>query len=121
MGRLLCLYLRRGDKVIKHRFTFAQKLVLIEGLDAVSDRGCQAIRKLNDVRNDMVHKMERKVENLDIDVIGRPLGSDFTEVKACHANSPHDLLCATLNLVFREICCAVFAREASGQPKPVGE
>lgn len=121
MERLLCLYLRRGDKVIKHRFTFAQKLVLIEGLDAVSDKGCQAIRELNAVRNDMVHRMEREVKSPDIDAIGRPLGTDFTEMKACYANNPHDLLCATLNLVFRKICCAIFSREASGQPKPVGE
>jgi len=121
MERLLCLYLRRGDKVIKGRFTFAQKLVLIEGLDAVSDKGCQAIRELNAVRNDMVHRMEREVKSPDIDAIGRPLGTDFTEMKACYANNPHDLLCATLNLVFRKICCAIFSREASGQPKPVGE
>jgi len=121
MERLLGLYLRRGDRVVNGRFTFTQKLVLIEGLDAISDVACQAIRKLNSVRNGMVHKMDYKIASSDIDKIGGPFGKDFTEVRTRCADSPHDFLCATLNLIFREICCAVFASEATGQPRPAGE
>jgi hypothetical protein len=121
MERLLHLYLRRGDKVIDRHWKFAQKLVLIEGLDALSDKGCQAIRELNSVRNDMVHKMDYQIGSSNIDKIGRPFGKDFTEVRTRYADSPHDFLCATLNLIFREVCCAVFAREATGQARPAGE
>lgn len=123
MERLIRLYLRKADRVLKNQNgpSFARKLDLIEGFDAVSDAGCQAIRGLNSVRNDMVHKLDYNIEGSDVDKIGTPFGEDFAEVRTCYANSPHDLLCATLNLVFREICCAVFAHEASNQSRPVGD
>jgi hypothetical protein len=120
MERLILMYLEKGEKVIHKRCHFARKLDLVEALDAVSERGCHAIRKLNEVRNSMVHKMYYEIANSDLDEIGKPFGKDFAEVKSCYANSPHDFLCATLNLLFREICATVFAREATGCPRPSG-
>jgi|GEM_PF-6110418 len=120
MERLLSLYLRRSDKVTNARFTFAEKLVLIEAFAAIPDAPCQAIRNLNSVRNDMVHKLDYEIATSDIDKIGKPLGNDFTEARTRYADSPRDLLCATLNLVFREMVCTVFAHETSGQERPFG-
>lgn len=80
LERLIRLNLPRGDKVIEAAsLSYAQKLVLVEALEALPDAVASSLRGLNKLRNQCAHQLGRVISDADVVRIGSPLGSSFTQ------------------------------------------
>ncbi|MEO6513452.1 MAG: hypothetical protein ABIR37_02055 [Candidatus Saccharimonadales bacterium] len=84
----------RADVLLTEgRLTFSNKLLLVKSLDVIDDKVIASLKGLNRVRNLCSHELEYKITDANVDLIGRPYGKEYIEVKREH---PNDILKYTL-------------------------
>ncbi len=100
LERIIQLRLPRGDKVIESAsFTFAQKLVLVDALQAISDAVSSSLRNLNKLRNQCAHDLSKKIADADVTRVGSPLGKEFSEIRRDHGYQSIDVLRGVIGFV----------------------
>jgi hypothetical protein len=100
LERLIRLKLPRGDKVLEGAsLTYAQKLALVEALDAIPDSIAASLRGLNKLRNQCAHDLGRTVLEADVVRLGSPLGKVFTRT---HRECKYDPL-MTIRIVLNYV------------------
>jgi hypothetical protein len=88
LERLIRLKITRGDKIIEGgSLTYAQKLILVEALEALPDPISSSLRGLNKLRNQCAHELGRALSDADVVRIGSPLGHFFTQT---HREAKYD-------------------------------
>lgn len=103
LERMIIAFLPRGDRVIeKGRMKYSQKLELANGFDILPDRIVGALRKLNRLRNDCSHERDATISISDIEKVGRPLGTHFTEIKRKFGEDVREFFLATFERIYRE-------------------
>lgn len=106
LEQLIHLCLARGDKLIESgNLSFYQKLILVESLDVLSDRLVASVKNLNKLRNKCAHELNREISFHDIELLGQPLGPQFTKVKRKLPNTVEHML----GHVLGAICAGLFA------------
>lgn len=106
--RIILAVLARGDRLLeKGNLSFFQKLYLIHSFDIINDSIIQAIIHLNSLRNRHAHNKGHKLSVADIDLIGRPLGKKYTEIKKKCLSDIDKLLTETFMAIFTEIITEV--------------
>lgn len=84
----------RADVLLTEgRLTFSNKLLLVKSLDVIDDEVIASLKGLNKVRNLCSHELEYTITDANIDLIGRPYGKEYIEVRREHGN---DILKYTL-------------------------
>jgi hypothetical protein len=99
MDQFISLLLPRGDKMLKKgNLTYYQKVILMDSLntDSHNDRYIQCLKNLNKIRNDCAHEKDRKITLKDLELIGRPIGKPFTEMRRKQRDDIHQLLFSIL-------------------------
>lgn len=82
LDRIIKKRLPGGTKFLeKGKPNYAQKLLLVEALNNISDDVAQSLTQLNKVRNQLAHNFGRDVTDDDIQNIGSPLAM-FGQLKA---------------------------------------
>ena len=79
--------------------TFEKKVCLAESFGGLNPQCIDGIRKLNDLRNNCVHKFKHQPTEKQIDDLGRTFGKNHNEIKHKHSRSRDSLLrayCARL-------------------------
>lgn len=108
LERIVLGTLKRGDRIIeKGNLSYYQKLQLIDSFDLVKDSHIQALRHLNSLRNKCSHKKETKITLEDVDLIGRPLGKEYTTIKRKHKNDLEKIVIDTFVIIYKGILCNV--------------
>jgi len=74
------------------RLTFNQKILLVGSLDILDKKVYNAIRKLNDIRNNCAHKLETELDKETIGKLGNELRPWFTKLKKDNASDHKQLL-----------------------------
>ena len=112
--QILQLALPKGERLTGDAgLSYAQKLAVIEALDILEDRTIAALRGLNRIRNRCAHEKERVVTIADIDIVGRPLGDDYTKARREYQSRVKDLLHDTIALICSHLTAEVFDLEES--------
>lgn len=112
MERIFHLILPRGDKVADASLSYAQKISLLEALDTVNDRTVQCLKNLNRVRNRCAHEYEKVITAADVELIGRPLGKEHTEIRRAYEDIG-EYLHEVLSRICRDISREVFTLESA--------
>jgi hypothetical protein len=100
LEQIIIASIPRGDILITDaHLSFSTKLMIVRSLDDVSDYLCTSVKHLNTVRNRCSHSLDYVITDTDIDLIGRPFGSDYQEIKDEHEED-----------VLRRILMAIVAR-----------
>jgi len=87
LERIIVKVLKRGDRLIdKGNLSFSQKLILVHSFDIISDPYIQALRHLNSLRNKISHDKEAIVTLDNFDLVGRPLGKAYINIKRKYKN-----------------------------------
>jgi uncharacterized protein YutE (UPF0331/DUF86 family) len=68
-------------QILSKKFYFKDKLLILKSTNLIDNQTLDAIRKLNNVRNDIAHNLEFEITENIIDKIGNPLGKDYREMK----------------------------------------
>jgi len=114
LERIILGKLKRGDRIIeKGNLSYFQKLQLVDSFDVVKDPHIQALRHLNSLRNKCSHKKETKVALEDIDLIGRPLGKEYTMIKRRNKKDLDQIVRDTFVIIYKHILSRVAAVEIS--------
>lgn len=87
LERIIVGVLKRGDRLIdKGNLSFSQKLLLVHSFDIISDSYIQALRHLNSLRNELSHDKGTIIKLDNFDLVGRPLGKAYTNIKRKYKN-----------------------------------
>lgn len=87
LERIIVKVLKRGDRLIdKGYLSFAQKLILVHSFDIISDSYIQSLRHLNTLRNELSHDKGAIITKDSFDLVGRPLGRVYTNIKKIYKN-----------------------------------
>jgi len=82
LEQIIHISIKRGDILLTEaRPMFSLKLIIVKSLDVVDDSIITSIKHLNTVRNLCSHEMEYEITEANIDLIGRPFGKDYTEIR----------------------------------------
>lgn len=72
--------------------TFEKKVCLARSFEGLNAQRFDGIRKLNNLRNDCVHKFKHQPTEKQIDDLGRTFGASYEKIKSKHAKSQDSLL-----------------------------
>lgn len=87
LERFIVKVLKRGDRLIeKGNLSFAQKLMLVHSFDIISESYIQSLRHLNTLRNELSHDKGAIITKDKFDLVGRPLGKAYTNIKRKYKN-----------------------------------
>lgn len=82
LEQIIIASISRGDILITDaHLSFSSKLMIVRSLDNVRDYLCTSVKHLNTVRNRCSHSLEYSITDTDIDLIGRPFGREYQEMK----------------------------------------
>jgi len=81
IDEIICTLLKRGDILMENNFTFFQKLSIIQALDIMEPHLIDVLKRLNKCRNNISHKLQYKLTERDVDLIGLPFGERYTKFK----------------------------------------
>jgi len=95
--------LPRAEKITDASLSYAQKLALLESLDEFDDRIIQCLKNLNRVRNRCAHEYDKNITAADVELIGRPLGKEHTEIRNTNVESVTAYLHGILSAICRDI------------------
>lgn len=118
LDRIITKRLPGGTKFLdKGKPNYAQKLLLVEALNNLSDDVAQSLTQLNKIRNQLAHKFGRDLTEEDILQIGSPLAM-FGQLKARF--QPVDKQ-ALLRVTLSAICASLSAfTSAAEEGLPLG-
>lgn len=72
--------------------TFEKKICLAQSFGGLNAQRIGGLRKLNDLRNDCVHRFKHQPTREQIDDLGRTFGKAYTEISRKHAKHQDVLL-----------------------------
>lgn len=82
LDRFIMSELPNGSLIINNGYlSFKQKTLLAGTFTIVEEQIIDCIIKLNKLRNNLAHEFNHKITNEEVDLIGRPLGKDFTRIQ----------------------------------------
>lgn len=117
--RAFQVLLPRADKITDVSLSYAQKLALLESLDEFDDRTIQCLKNLNRVRNRCAHEYDKTLTAADVELIGRPLGKEHTEIRNANLEDVgkylHEVLSAICRGVNGQIICLEHKEQLSEQ------
>lgn len=88
LERIIAAKLNKSVKLLKDgRLNFHQKLLLVDSFEIIDNKTYEAIKKLNEIRNDCAHQVEAELTLDVVEVLGNTLRPWFTDLKK---NSPGD-------------------------------
>lgn len=96
LDHLIISILPRGDILLDQKFSFIQKVFIVDALNILSRETIDSIKALNSIRNHCSHDIDYKITESDIDKIGRPYGKKYTKNKREHVHDLDELLHWTL-------------------------
>jgi hypothetical protein len=98
--RFIKLFLLKGDKLInKGGLTYAQKLNLMDSFGIVAKDLVDCHKNLNKLRNKMAHQLGYDITLEDVDLIGRPMGQTYTNLRKERGQDLKDLLCSVVGFL----------------------
>ena len=101
LERLIIAYLPKGSGLIeKGNLSYHQKLEVANSFEELDSLLIGALRQLNKVRNSASHSREASVNRAQIEQIGRPLGSGFTEIRREHGTNNEQFAMAMFAIIF---------------------
>ena len=118
LEQLVLAGLPRGDRILDEgSLTYSQKLTLTAAMELLSDPIISSLRKLNKVRNECAHQLDKVITENDIARVGSPLGPRFTKTR--HENLLDNLriLKSTLAYVIGYLNGALRAHEMKAVQK----
>jgi len=116
--RIILASIPRGDLLIDNAgLSYHQKLCIVNALDVIEDRYIQSLKKLNKIRNECSHERDKEILLADIELIGRPLGKQFSKLKHETSDNLKDLSIRTLAAIGARLIGAIVKLEYT-IPKP---
>lgn len=104
LDRILKAHLPNGAKFLRNtRLMYAGKLTLADGCGLLSNADYQSLKKLNDVRNELVHKLDAQPSVDDIVEIGKPFGKKFSAIDRNSPPAPYQYIREVFSLVLHEL------------------
>jgi hypothetical protein len=118
LDRIIAKRLPGGAKFLeKGKPTYAQKLLLAEALNNLSDDVAQSLTQLNKIRNQLAHNFGRNLTDEDIQHIGSPLAM-FGQLKAKFQPADRRML---LGVTLSALCATLSAfTSAAEEGLPLG-
>ncbi|HUV66797.1 MAG TPA: hypothetical protein VMW24_23115 [Sedimentisphaerales bacterium] len=111
MERIFHLMLPRGDMLSDANLSYAQKISLLEALAKIEDRTIHCLKNLNRVRNRCAHEYDKTITQADVELIGRPLGREHTEIRRKHVDDVTCYLREILFCICRNVTGEIYALE----------
>lgn len=125
LDRIIVATLAHPERLADARFSFQQKLSIVNAMGKIDDHTAQALRLLNALRNKCAHDLQRDILEADVAALGRCYGREqYAAAKARHAANPLQLLFANVfGWVHQDLIVAAVAAEhrRSSHQKPRGE
>ncbi|MDQ1592077.1 MAG: hypothetical protein QOG71_2704 [Pyrinomonadaceae bacterium] len=106
LERIIHLQLARGDKLIESgNFSYSQKLSLVSAMNVLPDDLLSCLKNLNKVRNKCSHEKDYQPTFADVELIGRPLGKNYTKLRRERPHTVENML----GYVVGHICAGITA------------
>lgn len=71
--KFLQIIIPRSDRVLEGRFSFHQKLLILDSFDLLGEGLVKAIKNLNTLRNNYSHEVDFSITERELDLMGVPL------------------------------------------------
>jgi len=108
LERIITNQLARADRFLDNANTsYNQKLCLVNSFDLLSDKVLQALKNLNSKRNRLSHTRSESISIGDLDIIGRPFGKEYSELRAKYSYDTKELMICVFELIFLDLCIKV--------------
>ena len=112
LERIILASIPRGDLLIDNAgLSYHQKLCFVNALDVVGDQYIQVLKKLNKIRNECSHEKDKEISLSDIDLIGRPLGKQFSKLRHESGDNLKDLSAKTFATIGAKLIAAIVKLE----------
>lgn len=112
LERYISTKLRTTDGLFgQNGLTFEKKLCLAKSFQGLNSESVDSIRKLNKLRNDLVHKFKHQPTEAEIDDFGRTFGKAYKEMKGSLVKERHSLLERFCDRLCGQMCCIVVDAE----------
>jgi hypothetical protein len=112
LERIILGNLTRGDRILeKGNLSFYQKIKLVDSFDIVKDAAIQSLRHLNSLRNKCSHQKGKEITFDDIEIIGRPFGKEFTQIRKDNKTNLELFIVNTFSLVYQKVISTVTSVE----------
>jgi len=98
----------RGDIILDKNFTFMNNLTIVKSLDVIPAYLIHCFTNLNTIRNRCSHVLDYKISEDDIDLIGRPLGVYYLDIKDKYRDNQKEQLYTALIAITARTCRILF-------------
>ena len=116
--RFIKLFLLKGERMLSNgRLSYAQKLHLVDSFGIIDSNLISCLRKLNDLRNKLAHRLDYEICIDDIQFIGAPLGKTYTKFKKEHGDNLKNLMCTVIGFTCSGIAHYVVTYEEVSEKK----
>ena len=95
----------------KNGLTFEKKVCLMEAFGEIDNQLIVGVRKLNELRNDCVHRFKHQPTQKQVEDLGRTFGKAFKEIKAKYPDDKHYCLGAFIARLCGEVHGVVLSVE----------
>ena len=115
LERIITCQLVRADRLLDNaNLSYHHKLCLVSSFDLLSDKVLEALKKLNAKRNKLSHTRSESISIDDLDIIGKPFGKEYSELKSKYPNDTKELMICVFELIIFELCIRVYLLESEG-------
>ena len=112
LERIIVARLPRARPAIENdNLRFYHKLQLVDWLDVATENVVEATSALNTLRNRCAHRSSKTISIEDLDTIGRPLGTLYSEARAQPGKDLFKLTKRVCNLVYAGLLGGVYKCE----------
>ena len=112
LERYISTKLKTTDGLFGQRgLTFEKKICLAKSFGELSSQRLDSVRKLNQLRNNLVHRFAHQITEEEVDDFGTTLGRFYTEMKGHPAKLQRSLLDRCCDRLCGEMCYIVVNAE----------
>ena len=113
LERIITCQLARADRLLDNaNLSYHHKLCLVSSFDLLSDKVLKALKKLNAKRNKLSHTRSESISIDDLDIIGRPFGKEYSELRSKYSNDTKELMICVFELVIFDLWTRVYLLES---------
>jgi len=97
----------KNDSILsgKKGFSFSNKLKIVEALGEIEPQILDALKKLNEIRNNCAHILDHEISKSEVEKFGRTLGKDYKRIIDSYPNaSLHGIAPITWHIAGRLLC-----------------